>query len=86
MKLFRQISIWNRLDHKRAVRFSCVEDIDTHKFTVQTADFFTVPIKSEHIAYLEKLFPERFIEGDWEQRKWFDSVEEAIASFENEFR
>ena len=86
MKLFRQISIWKRLDQKKAVRFSCVEDVEMNKFAVQSADFFTIPIKGEQISYLERLFPERFIEVEWEQREWFDSVEEAIADHENEFR
>jgi len=86
MKLFRQISIWRRLDHRKAVRFNCLEDVGTKKFAVQSADFFTLPIKGENISYFEKLFPERFIEVEWELRKWFDSVEEAVADHENEFR
>src|SRR5664279_4816503 len=86
MKLFRQIPIWKRLDHKNAVRFNCIEDMETNQFAVQSADFFSIPIKSEHISYLEKLFPERFIEVEWEQRKWFASIEEAVADHENEFR
>jgi hypothetical protein len=86
MKLFRQISIWKRLDHKKAVRFNCIEDLEMGKFAVQSADFFTIPIRGEHISYFDKLFPERFIEVEWEQRKWCDSVEKAIADHENEFR
>jgi hypothetical protein len=85
MKLFRQISIWKRLGHKKAVRFNCIEDLEKSKFAVQSADFFTIPIRGEHISYFEKLFPERFIEVEWEQRKWFDSVEKAIAGHENDF-
>jgi hypothetical protein len=86
MKLFRQIPIWKRLDPKNAVRFNCIEDIEMNRFTVQSADFFSIPIKGEHISYLEKLFPERFIEADWGQRKWFASIEGAIADHESEFR
>jgi hypothetical protein len=86
MDLFRQIHVWRRLDHKRAVRFSCIEHMSEHKFCVQTADFFTIPIKNEHLVYFDRLFPERFIEVEWEERKWFDSVEAAIAAHEIEFR
>jgi len=85
MKLFRQISIWKRLGHKKAVRFNCIEDLEMRKFAVQSADFFTLPIRGEHISYFEKLFPERSIEVEWEQRKWFDSVEKAIAGHESDF-
>ena len=86
MKLFRQISIWNRIDDNRAVRFNCIEELSTHKFTVQSADFFTLPIKGEHLAYFERSFPERFIDVEPEQRKWFDSIEQAIAAHQAEFR
>jgi len=86
MKLFRQISIWKRPDHEKAVRFNCIEDLEMNKFTVQTADCFTIPIRCQHLSYFEKPFPERFIEVEWEQRKWFDSAEKAIADHENEFR
>ena len=86
MKLFRQVSIWSRLDHKRAVRFNCVEDMSAHVFAVQSADIFTIPIKNEHLAYFEKLFPERFIEADWAERKWFESIDDAIAAFDREFQ
>ena len=86
MKLFRQIPIWKRLDHKSAVRFNCIEGMEMNQFTVQSADFFSIPIKGERISYLEELFPERFIEVESEQRKWFVSLEEAIADHESEFR
>jgi hypothetical protein len=85
MTLFRQISIWKRLDDGRAVRFNCIEDMSTHKFAVQTADFFTFPIKNEHVSYLDRLFPERFIEVEPAERNWFDSIEEAIAAHEVAF-
>ena len=86
MKLFRQVSIWKRLYHNKAVRFNCIEDLETSKFVLLSADFFYIPIKGEHISYFEKLFPERFIEGELEQRQWFDSVEKAVADHENKFR
>jgi hypothetical protein len=57
----------------------------THKFAVQTTDFFTLPIKSEHVSYLDRLFPERFIEKEPAERNWCDSIEEAIAAHEMAF-
>jgi hypothetical protein len=57
-----------------------------HMFAVQTADFFTLPIKNDHISYLDRLFPERFIEKEPTERKWFYDLEEAIAAHEAEFR
>jgi hypothetical protein len=86
MKLFRQIAIWSRLDDRRAVRFNCIEDMSVNKFVVQTSDYFYIPIKNEHLSYFDKLFPERFIEVDRSECKWFDSVEEAIAAHDLDFR
>ena len=86
VKLFRQIAIWTQLDQRRAARFSCIEDIENHRFAVQTTDFFYLPIKTEDLAFFERLFAERFIEVDFLERKWFDSVEEAIAGHLEEFR
>jgi hypothetical protein len=83
MTLFRQISIWKHLGDGRAVRFNCIEDMTTHKFAAQTADLFTLPIKSEHVSYLDRLFSERFIEVEPTERKWFDSIEEAVAALLN---
>jgi hypothetical protein len=86
MKLFRQISIWTRLDHERAARFNCIEDLGVRKFTVQSKDFFSIPIDEKRLAYFERLFPERIIETEWEQHRWFDSIEEAVAAHDEEFR
>ena len=60
--------------------------MSAHVFAVQSADSFTIPIKNEHLAYFEKLFPERFIEVDWAERKWFASVDDAIAAHVKEFQ
>jgi hypothetical protein len=86
-KLFIQIFVWKRLDDKRAVRFTCLEDISKHLFIVQSADFFSVPVKPSLIAYFDNNFVDLFIGLDPENRqKWSSSLEEAVALHEDEFR
>jgi hypothetical protein len=86
MKLYREVAVWKRIDDKRAVKFNCLEDTSLHQFAVQSADFYTVPIKKEIIDDFEKQFVELFIQIDpAERRKWFDSIEEAVAAHEDDF-
>jgi hypothetical protein len=44
--MYREVAVWKRIDDKGAVKFNCLEYIDSHQFAVQSADFYTVPIKN----------------------------------------
>jgi hypothetical protein len=86
MRLYREVAVWKRIDDKGAVKFNCLEDIDLHQFAVQSADFYTAPIKNAVIDDFEKQFVELFIQIDpAERRKWFDSIEQAVAAHEDNF-
>ena len=86
MTLFREITVWKRVDKRQAIKFNCLEDMNLHKFVVQSADFFTLPLKKERFEEFDKQFVELFIEiKPSDRRKWFDSIEEAIAAHETQF-
>ena len=67
--MYREVAVWKRIDDNGAVEFNCLEDIDSHQFAVQSADFYTVPIKNAVIDDFEKQFVELFIQIDPAERR-----------------
>lgn len=60
--------------------------MNLHKFVVQSADFFTFPLKKARFEEFDKQFVELFIEiKRSDRRKWFDSIEKAISAHETQF-
>ena len=53
-KMYRELSVWKRIDDTRVVRFRCFEEMETHLFCVQNADFYTMPLKADVIAKLRQ--------------------------------
>ena len=85
-RLYREFSVWTRVDDKKASRFRCLEDLHSRLFCVQSADFYWLPITPEHLAQLDRQFVELLIEIDPVERcDWYGSVEEAIGKHVNEF-
>jgi len=86
-KMYRELSVWKRIDDTRVVRFRCFEEMETHLFCVQNADFYTTPLKADVIANSERLFLELLAETEpMERCTWFATVEEAVAAHEENFR
>jgi hypothetical protein len=78
--------VWKRIDDTRIVRFRCFEEMETHLFCVQNADFYTMPLKADVIANSERLFLELLAETEPMDRcTWFATVEEAVAAHEESF-
>jgi hypothetical protein len=85
-RLYREFSVWMRVDDKKASRFRCLEDLHSRLFCVQSADFYSLPITPEHLAQLDRQFVELLIEIDpLERCDWYGSVEEAICGHVKEF-
>jgi hypothetical protein len=85
-KTYREISVWRRIDEERAVRFRYFEELESHPFCVQSADFYSMPLKMDVAAHSDRQFLELFIEEEPAERSGgFPSVEEAIAAHEKEF-
>lgn len=84
--LYQELFVWKRVDEQSAVRYSCVLNRMTGKFTVQSADFFRLPLSQEEVQQFHRQFVELFCEIDPAERAGaFDSVEEAIAAHERRF-
>ena len=86
-KMYRELSVWKRIDGKTAVRFRCFEDLDSHLFGVQSADFHTLPLKAEVAANSDRQFIELLMEIEPAERcSWHTSLLDAIAAHEESFR
>jgi hypothetical protein len=84
--MYRELSIWKRIDGKTAINFRCFEDIASHLFCVQSADFYTRPVTGNARAGFDRQSVELFIEVDpIERGEWFSTVEKAIAAHEGVF-
>ncbi|NHZ77690.1 hypothetical protein F2P44_00015 [Massilia sp. CCM 8695] len=78
-ELFTEIMVWKRIDACSAVRYSCVSDLESGKFAVQSADFFRVPLTRNSTNDFMAQFAELFIETSPRERCiWFDSLADAI--------
>ena len=85
-KLFREINIWKTVSDNELSRFRVFEDFSEHRFFVQGKDFFHYPINEELIKDMafyavDSLF-QATLNTDVEL---FDSIEEAIKKFEEDF-
>jgi hypothetical protein len=85
-ELFREVMVWERLDDREAVRFCCLENLDSRMFAVQSADFFCLPLREGAPAQMFRQFIELFIEiSPVERCAWFGSLAEAIADHKRKF-
>ncbi|MDQ1921442.1 hypothetical protein [Massilia pseudoviolaceinigra] len=46
-ELFTEVMVWKRIDACSAVRYSCVSNLETGLFAVQSADFFPIAPEEE---------------------------------------
>ena len=86
MHLLKRIEVWRALSTTRALRYNCVQSIETGQFRVCTADF--VEPGGTLDADQARYFVERIL--DWtsdsaEQPEWFCSVESTIAAHDKAF-
>ena len=76
---YREIFVWKNRNAKSALRFTCLQDLETGKFTVQSADFFYLPLTEKQVLYFGNQFLELFVEASRIPRsKWYLSLQEAI--------
>ncbi|MCA1364993.1 hypothetical protein I6F14_32480 [Bradyrhizobium sp. IC3069] len=84
--MYRELSIWKRIDGERAAHFRCFEDLASHLFCVQSADYYALPVTVTARREFDRQFVELFIEVEPKKRsRWFATIEEAIAAHEEEF-
>jgi hypothetical protein len=84
--LYQELTVWKRIDQGTAVRYRCLRSCATKKYSVQSADFYRLPLDQRQMLAFQTQFIELFCETDPAERSGdFDSVEDAIAAHEREF-
>ncbi|HEX4006697.1 MAG TPA: hypothetical protein VHX60_11020 [Acidobacteriaceae bacterium] len=85
--LFKAIDVWKRLDDGGAIRYRCFELIPGGRFCVQSADFYRTPLGDKSGGFLDRQFTELFLQQapDKREQRTFATLEEAIASHDEEF-
>ena len=86
MPLYQAFDVWKRISKTRAVRYRCFRDLSSGRFSVQSADFYGVPLDPKRVVDLDKQYVELFAEQDPDERGGrFDSVEAAIEAHDKDF-
>ena len=86
MPLYQAFDVWKRISKARAVRYRCFRELSSGRFSVQSADFYGVPLDPKQVAGLEKQYVELFAEQDPDERAGsFDSLEAAIEAHDKDF-
>lgn len=84
--LYEEISVWRRADEKGVARYRCLRNLGTNKYSVQSVDFYRLPLSAERVVQFQKQFVELLCESDPRERAGaFDSLDEAIAAHERSF-
>jgi hypothetical protein len=82
----RSFDVWRRNGQNGLTRYRCFEDCSSHRFCVQSADFYKEPISAERIAQLEKQYIELLLQDSPFNRSGaFPTIEEAIADHDASF-
>lgn len=85
--LYREISIWKRVNESMAIKYNCFEIVGLKKFCVQSADYYSFPLNSQDTADLHQQYLELFLEEVPEERSSaYDTLEEAIKNFDDDFK
>jgi hypothetical protein len=86
MPLYQSVDVWKRISKTRAVRYRCFRDLSSGRFSVQSADFYGIPLDPKQAADLEKQYVELFAEQDPDERAGsFDSLEAAVEAHDKDF-
>jgi hypothetical protein len=85
-RLGMQSSVWRKISETLALRYNCLQDIETGQFRVATADFVTPENESGNSQF--RYFVEQTSADDPEDPdpfQWFSSLRAAIADHDTEF-
>lgn len=86
MNLYQAIDVWKRVSETELVRYRCFRNLATNKVSVQSADFYRLPLDTAQAANLEKQYLELLEEQEPDKRtESYDSIEEAIAAHDRDF-
>ncbi len=86
MNLYQAHDVWNRVSETELVRYRCFKNLATNRFSIQSADFYRLPLDSMQVSNLEKQFVELLLEQAPDARgDSFTSLTEAIEAHNREF-
>lgn len=84
--MLKKVEVWRALSPVQAVRYNCVQNLESGLFRVCTADFLTPD--ASHDSEQARYFIENILEhspDSVEQPEWFDTVEAAIEAHDRDF-
>lgn len=78
--------VWIKYDETTLVRFTCLKDIESETYAVQSTDYFREPITEQQFASFGRQFLELFMEESPGSRcSWFPTLSEAIEDHQKQF-
>jgi hypothetical protein len=81
--LYRLHSIWRRIGPGREARYVCFEDLREATFSVQSCDYWGLPLDRDVLRRHDEQAAELFIETDPHERSGsFPSLLEAVEAFD----
>jgi len=84
--MYKSIDVWKRLDEKTMVRYRCFQILISHRFCVQSTDFYHLPLDEAQLAQFDRQFLELLCEEAPEVRaETYATLEEAIRMHDQEF-
>jgi hypothetical protein len=84
---FQQIITWRRVGNSAAARYVCFMSLRTSLYTVQSTDFFKLPLDSADQIFLNQQIVELFIESvPGERNEWYKTLQEAMDAHDELFR
>jgi hypothetical protein len=86
MPLYEAIDVWRRLSPTRVTRYRCFRNVSSGRYSVQSADFYQMPLDSKQAADLERQYLELMAEQAPDERaSSFESIEAAIEAHDRDF-
>ena len=85
--MYRAIDVWERIGDAEAVRFRCFLNLRTGMYSVQSSDFYSLPVDKRRVEVLEDQYVELLIEKPPDERAGaFATLESAITAHMEKFR
>jgi hypothetical protein len=77
--MYRAVDVWGHMSESQAVRFRCFQNLHTGMYSVQSSDFYSLPVDPERLRQLEEQHAALFIETPPDKRSGaFPTLEAAI--------
>ena len=86
MPLYQAIDVWRRISSTRVARYRCFKNVSSGKYSVQSVDFYQVPLDPKQAADLERQCVELIAEQPPDERAGsLESIATAIEAHDRDF-